>query len=138
LHDSDDVLHERHDSDSRKRPKSEGKSKSAIASRALREKFRAGKLEVDVKQLKVWRNKILEEDAGAEFDEKNPFSARHSKCGAFVNVKEPFDVTRFRAHIKMCTEGSRKQRPAAGMPSLLKLGPAQVSPHLMMLEFQFI
>lgn len=122
LDDSDDVLKEKHGNDSRKRLRSEEKSKSAIASWVLREKFRAGKLEVDVKQLKVWQNKILEEDPGAEFDEKNTFSARHSKCGAFVNVKEPFNVTQFCAHIKNCTDSSRKWRPAARMPSLLKLG----------------
>ena len=31
-------------------------------------------------------------------------------------------MTRFWAHIKKCTDESKKRRPAAGMPSLLKLG----------------
>jgi hypothetical protein len=80
----DDATSERHngDSDRRKRPRSEGKSKSAMASRTLREKFRTGKLEVDENQLGGWQTKIIEEDPDAEFDEKNIFSARHSGCGA--------------------------------------------------------
>lgn len=69
-----------------------------------------------------WKTKILEEDSDAEFDEKNIFSARHSGCGAWVKAKEPYEVTRFWAHIKKCTDEYKKWRPAAGTPSLLKLG----------------
>lgn len=62
------------DSDRRKRPRLEAKSKSAMASQALREKFRTGKLEVDENQLGGWQTKIFVEDSDAEFDEKKKFS----------------------------------------------------------------
>ena len=114
--------------DDRKRPRAEGKSKSAKSSRALRERFRKGELEVDETQLKRWRKKIINEDPNAEFDGKNTFAVRHSKCGDFINAKEPYDATRFREHIKQCTEETRKRRPASGVPSLLKMGWSKIKP----------
>jgi hypothetical protein len=114
--------------DDRKWPRPEGKSKSAIASRALREKYRKGELEVDETQLKRWKKKIIGEDSKAEFNGKNTFAVRHSKCGDYINAKEPFDVTRFRQHIKQCTKESQKRRPASGVPSLLGMGWSKIKP----------
>jgi hypothetical protein len=92
LHDSDS---DTEDDGRRKRARSEGNSKSATASRALREKFRAGRLEVDENQFEAWQRKFRAEDPTVEFDEKQVFSVRHSKCGVFIKAKEPYDATRF-------------------------------------------
>ena len=122
LNDSDSATSGADDGTSWKRLRSEGNSRSATASQMLRERFRAGKLEVDEIQLDTWQTKILAEDPNAEFDEKQVFSACHSKCRVFIKAKEPYDATRFRTHIKKCNDKSKKKRPAAGMPSLLKMG----------------
>ena len=107
-------------SDAKKRRKeTQGMSKSALASRTLRESFRNGKLEMDEKKLANWKQKCRLKDANVEFDKKN-ISARHSKCGEFIKMKEPYDATRFNDHVKNCTPETRKKRPAAGMPSLWK------------------
>lgn len=92
----------------RKQLKSEGKSKLAMASRKLREKFGKGDLEVNEAPLKWWQKKIITEDSDAEFDDKHTFSARHSLCGSFINAKEPYDATWFRDHVKQCSKELRK------------------------------
>lgn len=103
----------------KRRKDSHGTSNSAVASRALRETFRSGKLEMDKKKVARWKQKCCSEDPNVEFDKKN-ITARHSKCGEFIKMKEPYDATRFKEHVKRCTPEARKKKPAAGMLSLWK------------------
>lgn len=101
------------------RKDAQGTSKSALASRTLRESFRSGKLEMNEKKVANWKQKCRTKDPDVEFDKQN-ISARHSKCGEFVKMKEPYDATRFNEHVKRCTPESRKKRAAAGSSSLWK------------------
>jgi hypothetical protein len=98
---------------------SQGMSKSALASRTLIELFQSGTLDMNEKKLANWKQKCRTKDPNVEFDKKN-IAARHSKCGEFIKMKEPYNATRFNKHIKKCTPEARKKRPAAGTSSLWK------------------
>ncbi|KAM6488976.1 hypothetical protein JOM56_015612 [Amanita muscaria] len=74
-----------------------GDSRSAAASRTLRQKLRSGEFEVDDAKLARWKEKCRTMDPDVEFDSKT-FGARHSKCGQFIKAKEPYDVKRFSEH----------------------------------------
>ncbi|KAM6495644.1 hypothetical protein JOM56_008350 [Amanita muscaria] len=81
-----------------------GDSRSAVASRTLRQKLRSGELEVDDAKLARWKEKCRTMDPD------------------FIKVKEPYDVQRFSEHVSRCTPESRQKKAAAGAPSLWKLG----------------
>jgi hypothetical protein len=103
----------------KRRKDSQGMSKSALASRTLIELFQSGTLDMNKKKLENWKQKCRTKDPNVEFDKKN-IAARHSKCGEFIKMKEPYNATRFNEHIKKCTPETRKKRPAAGTSSLWK------------------
>ena len=97
-----------------------GKSKAARASLALRQRFRSGEFEVSTRRLKEWKAEIHVDDPDAEFDPKNICHVRHSGCGRFFRVKEPYDLTRWRSHLKACKIGLKKK--SANTQSLLGMG----------------
>jgi hypothetical protein len=104
--------------------KSEGKSRSAKASLANREKARRGELEIDEEKYEVWKEKVLETDPNAEFDRSNLRAARHSACGRTVLMKDRYDATRWRAYVKKCEKDLkfRNKKASAGMTTLGKMG----------------
>ena len=98
-----------------------GTSKSAKASFATRKSLREGTLEIKKNVLNKWRETILSDDPYAEFDPLNDIRAvRHSGCGKSFLVKEPFDLTRWRSHLKACNSKPRKK--AAATRSLFTMG----------------
>ena len=92
-----------------------GTSKSARASLKIRDAQRAGTFQVDVAKLDAWKAFLRGTDSRVEFDQKDIRRARHSECGIWVLVKEPYDKTRWNQHLKTC-KGKGK---AARTPSLL-------------------
>jgi hypothetical protein len=104
----------------------EGTSRSATASRAMREKFRDGILKIQPWRVEAWKKKVLKDDPKAEFDPKDICHARHSGCGKYVKMKEPCNIGRWKDHIHACNKKSSK-KPAAGTPTLFQLGWAKVT-----------
>lgn len=101
----------------------EGESKSAMASRARREKLKEGKLTIEEERLEEWKEELREDDPDVEFYKDDIRRVRHSKCGKAFLVKDPFDTVRWRKHLKDCVEkGWNRRAPAAGMRSLLSMG----------------
>lgn len=98
----------------------EGKSKSSIAARNQRQKVKDGTFILDVKKYRRWQEMILEDDVEAEFDEKDYRRVRHSACGTYLTMKEPYDATRWRIHLKGC--GVKRKKAASHTPSLFKMG----------------
>lgn len=79
-----------------------GVSKSAVASRKLREKAASGTYTASEKRLETWKAKITDLDPSARFDPKDSQKVLHSQCNAWVRVKEPGDATRFKRHVETC------------------------------------
>lgn len=79
-----------------------GTSKSALASRKLREKVASGTYIVREKSLETWKEKISNLDPGARFDRTNSRKVLHSSCSTWLLMKEPGDTTRFKQHVKTC------------------------------------
>lgn len=102
--------------------RSEGKSRSAKASRARREKLRQGELRVDQAVYERWKRKLLTDDPNVEFHPSDVRSVRHSTCGRSILMKEVCDATRWRTHLKICNASAKKKKSSAGVPTLLKLG----------------
>jgi len=98
----------------------EGTSKSAVHARKRRAKLAQGELEFDERRYRQWQEKVLEGDSAAEFDEKNIRRARHSSCGTFVTMKDVFDISRWKAHLKNCKALKRGEKMRT--QSLFKLG----------------
>jgi hypothetical protein len=98
-----------------------GISKSAKASKAKRDSFKAGTLYISAKQLAEWKKEVLKNDPHAEFDPSNIRRVRHSRCGNFFQVKEPLDLTRWRTHCKECTSKDKVGK-ASNTRSLFSMG----------------
>lgn len=79
-----------------------GTSRSALASRKLRDKVTSGTYVVQEKRFKSWKEKISDLDPGARFDKGNPRKVLHSRCSTWLLVKEPGDTTRFKQHVETC------------------------------------
>jgi hypothetical protein len=101
-----------------------GKSRSAISSLRVREALRKGTFEVDDKRLEAWKEQISRDDHGATFDPSNIRRVRHSICGGWIIVKQPFDRTRWKTHLKNCTTKKkiRHEKPSAHMATLKSMG----------------
>lgn len=77
-----------------------GQSRSATASRNMRDDVKKGLFKPDKLKLNKWRNGILAIDENATLDETNCKRAFHSRCGRWVEGKDPYDTNRFRTHVK--------------------------------------
>ena len=98
-----------------------GTSKSAKATFVTRKSLREGTFKIKKNALNKWRQNILSDDPYAEFDPlKDIRAVRHSGCGSFFIVKEPFDLTRWRSHLKACNKKPRKK--AVATQSLFAMG----------------
>lgn len=93
-----------------KKPRAgDGKSASAKASLARRESLREGTLVISMRKLEKWKKKILKDDENATFDSLDIRQVRHSGCGKFFRVKEAYDLTRWRTHLKTCSKKPAKK-----------------------------
>ncbi|KAJ7170331.1 hypothetical protein C8R43DRAFT_944846 [Mycena crocata] len=82
-------------------------SRSAKNSREAKEAAARGELDPDRRA--DFETRIRGFDEHAEFEADNPRSVRHSQCGKSYLVKDPYDSTRFGAHVAEC----KKKRAAA-------------------------
>jgi len=94
-----------------------GLSRSATASRALRQSVRSGKFHPDLRKLERWMADIWQIDKDAEVNSKTAQEVRHSTCGRWYKMKEPYDTYRFRKHVnEECY--SLPRVASAGMPTV--------------------
>lgn len=80
-----------------------GTSRSAKASRKLREETDNGTHVIDTNKLEAWKMKIRKIDSDVSFEEGNPRKVCHTRCARWILVKEPGDTTRFKEHLQTCT-----------------------------------
>lgn len=110
-----------------------GLSRSAQSSKKTRDAAARGEFIWSDKKLESWREKLVANDADVEFDKTDLCKVRHSSCGKWFKVKEPYDSTRWCSHLKKCTvvgghEGGhttsgrkRTLKSTAGTPTLEKM-----------------
>ena len=99
----------------------EGSSKSAVASRVLRQQLKEGSFEVVDDKYQRWKKKILDGDGEAKFDKDNICKVRHSICGTVVTVKEPYNSVRWKDHLEKCKAKMKGKKPLKS-PSLFAMG----------------
>lgn len=87
-----------------------GTSKSALASRKIRDRVASKTHAMSKKRLKNWQKKMTDLDPDVQFDPENTCRVRHSPCSTWLLVKEAGDATRFKQHV----EGCRVKPIAAG------------------------
>lgn len=94
-----------------------GISRSATASRNLREQVKKGEFTPKAANLARWKKKLVELDANCLPDEKTAKRVRHSACGRWIVVKDVYDTVRFKDHInKQCNK--RPPTATAQMPEV--------------------
>ena len=98
----------------------DGTSKSAVASRSLRKSVKSGTFNINQEKFRNWKTKILQSDHDAEFDKHDLWKVRHSVCGEWKRVKEPYDTTRWKKHLRDCEE--MKKKKIVKTPSLFSMG----------------
>lgn len=79
-----------------------GIGRSTKASRALNEKVASGSFVLNPKRWKNFREKVILLDCDAILNDTEPKSVRHSKCGKFIQMKEPYNLAYFESHVAKC------------------------------------
>jgi hypothetical protein len=79
------------------------RSRSAIASRRLKESAKSTGFVVDERKRVRFQEKCVEIDRGAKFRyEDASWQVLHSKCLKWLRMTEPYNTTRFKAHSGTC------------------------------------
>ncbi|KAJ7053106.1 hypothetical protein C8F01DRAFT_1089952 [Mycena amicta] len=81
-------------------PTNIGISASASKARELREQVKTGDFTPSLRRTNNFRNKILKLDAEAEFEEFS-ISVRHSHCGVWIKMKEPYNTYKLNAQTEI-------------------------------------
>ena len=85
-------------------------SRSAEASRKLRESLKSGTFVVDEGKRERFEGKCRGLDGHAKFSYKGSWQVRHSKCSKWVTMREPYELVRFKDHVKGCKQMEEKGR----------------------------
>ena len=79
-----------------------GLSRSAVATRKLRESMKLGKLVVDERKKAAYEQKCVQMDPMARFRYQKKWEVLHSRCGKWFAMSEPYNATKFRLHVEGC------------------------------------
>jgi hypothetical protein len=78
-------------------------SRSAIASRRLRELAKSGEFVADERKRKRFEEKCAEMDHRAKFDYWDAsWQVLHSNCSRWYQMSEPYNTTKFKSHTRTC------------------------------------
>ena len=80
----------------------EGSSRSAAASRKLRESMKSGKFVADEQKKAAYEKKCVGMDGKARFRYEKKWEVLHSKCGKWFSMSEPYNTTKFKHHVEGC------------------------------------
>ena len=98
-----------------------GTSKQAVSKRKILEQIRDGTFVRNPKRWEVFKSKLAQLDPYFEVSETDPTlsrSAKHSRCGSWVLMAAPYNIERFKAHVKTCSYSTE----AGGMKTLDSYG----------------
>lgn len=85
-----------------------GESRSAAASRKLKEALKSGRFVVDERKRTVFEEKCKQMSNGAKFRYGEKWEVLHQKCGKWSTMTEPYNTTRFRTHVGTCKSKDSK------------------------------
>ena len=89
-----------------------GGSRSAAASRKLKDLLKSGQFVVDKKKRDAFEGKCRQMDGGVKFRYGDKWEVLHRKCGNWYKMTEPYNTTRFKAHLENCRSKGTKGRNA--------------------------
>jgi len=79
------------------------RSRSAIASRRLRESMRSGDFVVDERKRSRFEEKCIKMDRGAKFQyQGGSWQVLHSRCSEWYKMSEPYNTGKFKTHLGAC------------------------------------
>lgn len=85
-------------------------SRSVVASRKLKELLKSGQFVVDEQKRKVFEEKCEGMGDGVKFRYGEKWEVLHQKCGKWYAMTEPYNTTRFKAHLENCQSKNTKGR----------------------------
>jgi hypothetical protein len=85
-----------------------GESRSAAASRKLKESLKSGQFVVDERKRAVFEEKCKGMGGGARFRYGEKWEVLHQKCGKWSTMTEPYNTTRFKSHLDACKSKGTK------------------------------
>lgn len=87
-----------------------GESRSATASRKLKESLKSGQFVVNERKRASFEGKCKRMDSGARFRYGEKWEVLHQKCGKWATMTEPYNTTRFKTHLNTCKSKGTKGR----------------------------
>ncbi|KAJ6608849.1 hypothetical protein B0H10DRAFT_2438833 [Mycena sp. CBHHK59/15] len=107
----------------KKLKKANGTGTSKSAAQKLRDTYNSGELTVktaDFKKYARWQKKLRADDPKVEFHPTDVKCARHSKCGVFILMGEPYQAGKWMFHLdKDCSvlhpESKKRKGPGNGL-----------------------
>ena len=85
-----------------------GESRSAVASRKLKELLKSGHFVVDERKKIAFEEKCKRMASGARFRYGKKWEVLHPKCGNWSTMTEPYNATRFKTHVNTCKSKDTK------------------------------
>jgi len=85
-----------------------GESRSATASRKLKESLKSGQFVIDKRKRVVFEEKCTRMSNGVRFRYGEKWEVLHQKCGKWSTMTEPYNTTRFKTHLNTCKSNGAK------------------------------
>ena len=85
-----------------------GESRSAVASRRLKELLKSGHFVVNEQKKTAFEEKCKQMANGARFCYGKKWEVLHLKCGNWSTMTEPYNATRFKIHVNTCKSKDTK------------------------------
>jgi hypothetical protein len=98
------------DTDDEASSEERGESRSAAASRKLKESLKSGDFTVNERKRAAFEEKCKQMGDDARFRYGEKWEVLHQKCGKWFAMSEPYNTTRFKAHLKNCKAKDTKGR----------------------------
>ena len=88
--------------------KERGGSRSAVASRKLKESLKTGQFVVNEQKKDAFEERCRQMDDGVKFRYGEKWEVLHQKCGKWTTMAEPYNTTRFKSHLDNCRSRNTK------------------------------
>ena len=85
-----------------------GSSRSATASRKLKNLMKSGQFVIDERKREAFERKCMRMDNSVKFRYREKWEVLHQKCGKWYAMTEPYNTTRFKAHLGNCQSKGTK------------------------------
>ena len=85
-----------------------GGSRSAVASRKLKNLLKSGQFVANKQKREAFEGKCRRMDHGVKFRYGEKWEVLHQKCGKWYAMTEPYNTTRFKTHLENCRSKSTK------------------------------